>query len=182
VALITATQLASHMQRDLDSSSANLAIESATGLILDVTGPIEETESTITLPIGSDGYVHLPMTVVTAVDSVLVGGQEVLFTWEQPFPRLRLDSWTGLTVSTWPTAEVTLTHGYATVPGVVKAVALGVAARIFDNPQGLRSRQIDDYSETRAGEDDTVMVPHTLTPLERTALEGLNAGAYVTRS
>jgi hypothetical protein len=73
-------------------------------------------------------------------------------------------------------AVVTYTAGYSTVPGNVKAVALAVAGRIYDNPQGLRSRQIDDYSETRAGDDDD-LAGVSLLPTEERRLRRYRLGA-----
>jgi hypothetical protein len=54
------------------------------------------------------------------------------------------------------TVEVTYTHGYETVPADVKAVGLAVAARNYQNPNGVRSETIGAYSYTNAGTDDDV--------------------------
>jgi hypothetical protein len=73
-------------------------------------------------------------------------------------------------------AVVTYVAGYDTVPGNVRAVTLALAIRLYDNPQGLRSRQIDDYSETRAGNDDD-LAGVSLLPGEERRLRRYRLGA-----
>jgi len=189
VALFELTELASLLQRDLDTASATLARDLATGLVTDVTGVLEQATVTVTLPIDADeGLIHLPSRVVTAVSTVEISGTALAgsgWVWEKPYPRVRLLTCTWLSsaaASAWPTADVTATIGYGTgsVPKVAKAVALSAAARIYDNPTGLRAEQIDDYSSTRAGADDD-LAGVTLTAAEHKALERLALSAYVTR-
>lgn len=177
--LFTLEELASYLQvPEVDTSTATLCRSLATALVLDETGPLESQTSTVTLPI-VDSYVHLPVRYVTAVTTVTVGGVAATFEWEKPYPRVLLKSWSA-TANRWQTADVTLTHGWATVPAVAKAVALSVAARAYTNPNGYRTEAIDDYSVTRAGADDD-LAGLTLTVAERLALgRGLATSAYVT--
>lgn len=50
----------------------------------------------------------------------------------------------------WPTymksIKITYTCGQTTIPGTLQAVALGMAARAYSNPQGLVSESIAGYS------------------------------------
>ena len=185
MALFELTELASLLQRDLDTATATLARDLATGLVTDVTGVLEQTTATVTLPIDvTDGLIRLPSRVVTAVSTVEIDATALASTawvWERPYPRVRLLTCSWSASETWPTADVTATLGYATgkVPKVAKAVAMSVASRIYDNPTGLRSESIDDYSATRAGADDD-LAGITLTAAELNALERLAPSAYVT--
>ncbi len=181
--LFALSELASYLQRDLDTASATLARDLATGLIEDYTGPLTSGTSTITIPVDCEGVIQLPVQAITAVSTVVMGGASVGFVWEKPYPRLRLTSWINpsntLNGTIWPTADVTLTHGWATVPAVVKAVALSAAARIYDNPRGMRTESVDDYSGTRAGSDDD-LAGLTLTATELATLERSLPTAYTT--
>lgn len=163
--LFTVSELASYLQRDVDTSSAALAKDSAQAIVRAWCRQ-EITQATYTdtvLPIVSLDWtwgVLLPQRPVTAVSSVSVNGTPytlgVEYAWNgiSPWIRLAQRTWTTSSFQDEPTAVVTYTAGYATVPAEVKAVALAVAARQYDNPQGLRQVSIDDYSETRAGADD----------------------------
>lgn len=187
MALFELTELASYLQDDLDTSSATLARELATGLVEEVTGPLESQESTIVLPVWQNGIVELPMDVVTAVTSVVDNlSNSRTFTWQRPYPVLHIEDWDPpVTLDEWGYVTVTLTHGYTVVPVVAKAVALAVAARAYTiaPPPGV-SYQIDDYRESTSsimGESGTSVI--TLTEYERMALAGIGGrNAVVTKS
>lgn len=167
--------------------TAKLARDLATGLVEAEVGPVMSRQSVITIPIDvPSGIVELPIQgPITAVTSALVhGAYSATFVWERPYPRIRLlsytdGSWTSTYGNPWPTVDVTLTHGYKTPPGQVKAVALSVAARAYDNPLGVRVFSVDDVSETRAGSDDD-LAGITLTRTELAALGRLVRGSYTT--
>jgi hypothetical protein len=182
--LFTLSELASYLQRDLDTSSATLAREMASGIVRDHCRQ-EITSATVTrrLPLTYDRrgwYVQIPEQNLTAVTTVVVNGTTITtHTVDLLNRQVRL-------VDGVPTddadedvedqAVVTYTAGYSSAPGNVKAVALAVAGRIYDNPQGLRSRQIDDYSETRAGNDDD-LAGVSLLPGEERRLRRYRLGA-----
>lgn len=182
--LFTLSELASYLQRDLDTSSATLARDMAHGIVRDHCRQ-EITTATVTrrLPVVYDRrgwYVQIPEQNLTAVTTVVVNGTTVTtHTVDLLNRQVRL-------VDGVPTddadedvedqAVVTYTAGYSTVPGNVKAVALAVAGRIYDNPQGLRSRQVDDYSETRAGDDDD-LAGVSLLPTEERRLRRYRLGS-----
>jgi hypothetical protein len=172
--LFSLPELAAFLQRDLDTSSATLAREIATGLIEAEIGVVTEKTSTVTLSISCDGRIDLPSPVVTDVASVTVGGAAATFEWQRPYPRLQLTSWSPTAGTTWQSADVTFTHGYPTVPTKLKAIALAVAARAYDNPQGATGRQVDDYVESGL-EAGITLTDHELTSLERFA-----GGSYTT--
>lgn len=72
--------------------------------------------------------------------------------------------------------DVVYTHGYATVPGDIKAVAYGVTSRIMYNPSGLRQETVGAISVTYpgiGGEAGTV----NFSSLERRILEKYSSQA-----
>lgn len=182
MALFTLPELASYLQRDLDTATATLAREIATGLVTDVTGILESDTATVVLPVEDEGVIKLPSRVVTAVSSVVIAGVtltvDVDYEWLRPYPRIAV-YYVPVSTTSWVTAMVTATMGFPVVPPVAKAVALSVAGRAYDNPTGLRSESIDDYSATRAG-SDADLAGLTLTEAEVRALSRLADGAYTT--
>ena len=148
---VTAANLASYLQNDVDTASANLAITQAEAL---VRGYTRQTITTATstaalLPInvGPAGYtVELPQRPVTAVTTVAVSGvtyvDGVDYAWDGTSNYIRLSVVEESTDSfaAAPVASVTYTHGYATAPGDVVAVALAVAiCRQMGWPLGARA-------------------------------------------
>jgi hypothetical protein len=163
--LFTVSELASYLQRDLDTSSATLAKESAQGIVRAYCNQeiTTATNTSVKLPIDVESWsyvVYLPQRPVVAVSSVTVNGVTYVdgtdYAWNgfSPYIRLRKVDEAAAAFEDEPVAVVTYTSGYSTVPPAVKAVALAVAARQYDNPQGLRQVSVDDYAETRAGADD----------------------------
>ena len=165
----TLGELASHLQQDVDTSTATLARANAQALIQSHTGQlIEEGTSTLAvLPVLLDdrfaalGYARgaeLPQRPATAVTAVVADGVTL------PAASYEWDGFQLVGVSTTERrVSVTYTHGVATVPAGVKACALMVAARLYRNPDQLSQESIADYSATfgrAAG----------LTPAEVTAL------------
>jgi hypothetical protein len=175
------TELASYLQRDVDTASATLARALAEGLVEEEVGRLEPTTSTITLPLDvHTGCIALSVAgPITDVSAVEVAGTAAAFEWEKPFPRVRLTTWTPSSTATWHVADVTLVHGWATIPAVVKAVGLSVAARAYTNPGGFRQETIDDNSVTRAGGDDD-LAGLTLTGAERAVLQRFRSDVFVT--
>lgn len=163
--LFTVSDLAAYLQRDLDTSSATLAKDSAQGLVRaycrqEITTAVY-TDAKLRIDVADWSYVvRFPQFPVTAVSSVAVNGVTYVngtdYAWDGISPRIRLRKIDEAAASfeDFPVATVTYTAGYPTTPPAVKAVALAVAARQYDNPQGLRQVSVDDYSETRAGADD----------------------------
>lgn len=178
--LFTVSELASYLQRDLDTSSATLASTLAHGL---VRGHTKQTLTVATttgaFPIDRDMLtVRMTERPITAITSVVVNGQSLAanvwggYAWDgysSEFTVALIPILVSTLVRPWPRAVVTYTHGYATPPDDLKAVCLSVAARIYDNPRGVRMESIDDYSYTRGGNDDT-MAGVGLLPTERMIL------------
>lgn len=173
--LFTLPELASYLQRDLDTATATLAQQGAQEIVRAYTRQ-ELTQGTYTaavLPIvaaGDSWRVDLPQRPVTAVTTVVVNGTTYTlgtdWAWNGYSPWIRLARLVYATdaFQDAPTATVTYVAGYATAPPDVKAVALAIAARQYDNPRGLRMESIDDYSGTRAGSDDDLAGVSLLLP------------------
>ena len=163
--LFTIPELASKVQADVDTATATLARADATALIeaythRSFTAQVEVTERKRI----NGGKVTLrePVSVVDTVK--LVDGTTLLPTvWSFDGIRtLHVDNGRSVIVNLperdtdLRTVEVTYTHGYTAVPADVKAVGLALAARNYQNPGGLRSENIGNYSYTNAGGDDDV--------------------------
>ncbi len=191
--LFTLSELASYLQRDLDTASATLAQQGAQAIVRgycrqDFTAA---TYTSANLPIVADGgywRVDLPQRPVTAVSSVSVNstaytlGTDYAWNGSSPYIRLSRLVYTSAAFQDEPRATVTYSAGYATVPADVKDVALAVAARQYDNPRGLRMESIDDYSGTRAGSDNDLAGVSLLLP-EKAILNRyrITAGSVVPR-
>jgi hypothetical protein len=177
--LATASQLASRLQMDLDASSANDAVNSASGLVRAIarqqfslvsqeTVILHGNERVLTLPerpavvdgsnpltiteVGEFGGIDVPMIEdrdYSRIGNELTRGYPWWWNNTQRlmgYPRTRpLGVWA-------PRVRVTYSHGYATIPDDVVSIVLDAAAVLYDNPTGLRSISIDDYSETKATE------------------------------
>ncbi|MFE3409453.1 hypothetical protein ACFXMT_14285 [Streptomyces mirabilis] len=91
-----------------------------------------------------DGVIRLPLRPVVSVDAVTRDGAPIDFDWDDETERLCV--WGCTRVS------VTFTHGYASVPGDVLAVALTAAQRVISNPNDLRQETVGSVSVTYAAE------------------------------
>lgn len=178
--LFTLSELASYLQRDLDTASAQLASDMAHGRIRGWTRQtLTVATSTDPLPIDRDTLiVRMPERPVSSIASVVINGTAIAanvwggYAWDgysNEFQVALLPVVASTIIRPWPRAVVTYTHGFATPPDDLKDVALSVAARIYDNPRGLRQESIDDYAYTRGGNDDN-MAGAGLLPTEKELL------------
>lgn len=175
-------QLASVLKQDLDTATATIARTTAQATIRQYCRQ-EITAATYTdviLPIGfEDGswVVRVPQRPLTAITEVSVNGTtyvaNVDYAWNGYSPLIRLARriWSAATFQTEPVAVVSYTAGYATVPPIVTAIALAVALREYDNPTGVKSRQIDDYAESIGGAGQDVASLVALLPAEMRLLD-----------
>lgn len=178
-ALVTTSQLASRIQMSLDASSAQEAVDKASGLVRAIARQQFDfvSQETVILK-GNERVLTLPQrpavvdgtNPLTVVEIGEFGGIDVPMVEDRDYSRLgneltrgypwwwssteRLMGWPRSRFSgVWaPRVRVTYSHGYATVPDDVQSVVLDVASVLYDNPTGLRSISIDDYSETKAVE------------------------------
>lgn len=184
--LITDTELASFMQQDLDTASAILVIELATGKVQDAAGQrIVAATSTFVIDVDICQYGHwldLPQLPARSVGSVLIDGVAVT-DWYLRSQRLwRLNGWN--TNSSAPT-QVTVqdvAHGHldgAQALQPARSMVFGLAAVGYGNPSRVVSESIDDYRVTYAEADARMQVTESM----RDQLQATyGVGAYVTGS
>ncbi|MFE1763106.1 hypothetical protein ACFW81_02620 [Streptomyces angustmyceticus] len=91
-----------------------------------------------------EGVIRLPLRPVVSVDAVTLDGASVVYDWDDETERLYVRGCVPL--------SVTFTHGYASVPGDVAAVALTAAQRVLSNPNDLRQETVGAVSVTYAAE------------------------------
>lgn len=175
-ALVTAAQLASRLQAVLIAPSDQDAVDKASGLVRAIarqqfdfvsqeTVILAGASKKLTLPqrpvvvdagpnlltvieLGDFGGVNFTLLDgrdYTRIGEELTRGQPWYYTvrtggW--PYSRVR-GVWT-------PRVQVTYSHGYTTVPDEVQSCVLDAASALYDNPTGLSSVRIDDYSESKA--------------------------------
>lgn len=154
MALFELTDLAAYLQQDIDTATATVARTIATGIVTGYTNQAIEADTyTQVLPISTGLTIRLPQRPVTDVDSVTLDGtawtETTQWRWDGVSAQVVLEEQPPL--DTW-VATVVYDAGYAVVPDLVKAVALGVAARAYTNPSRASSQSIDDYSVSHASE------------------------------
>jgi hypothetical protein len=157
--LATPEDLASALQKDLDTASATLALEACTAVVQATTGQrivrVADDEVIIDLD-RHDGslYLYLPELPVVSVSTASVGALAVTdYSAQLSKGRLwRSMGWRSSTVAYWdaPTqATVTYTHGYLPTDQriqLARGAVLSLATGLYDNPTGAKSESIDDYS------------------------------------
>lgn len=159
VAFATPAELASHLQvASVDTASATLALNIATSAIRDhcgwdisettVTG--EEMDGTGTRNLWIE---TLRLTAVSSLEengNLLTAGTD--FDWTRYGKIVRNGCWP----RTARSVVITYTHGYATVPEVVKGVCLDIAGRKYNNPQSSKSgtRTAGPFTESFAYQDN----------------------------
>lgn len=183
--LATAEDLATLLQQDVDTASASMAIELATGVIQDAAGwrLVEESVSGLAvIPMGP--VVVLPTTHLTALTMSDAGRaltQGTSMWWTQAGLVTRV--WGPLmTPILWTTPAVaSFTHGWpqAQVPQQLRALCLAVAARIYDNPTGNRQETTGSATEIKSTGSGTGFAMPYLTAEERTALAPYQAAPVV---
>lgn len=159
--------LSIYTRTSVDITTANLARELATGVIQSETGQLFTAgETTIRLEReGTDATkVYLPQvparTITTVVDD---DGTEYVEDTDFVLRGQALVNDSGWVLP----VTVTYTHGFDTVPQVVRAVALACAARFVTNPTGVRQVTVADVSTSYAGSDDDLTSGVYLTDRER---------------
>lgn len=178
--LITLEELASYLQEDVDTATATLAIEIATGLVQAATSQrlvqVVDDQAVIYLDqFDTNHYLELPEAPVTAVTAVAVGATPVT-DWTADLSRgrlYRLWGWRARYVyPVWAptTVTVTYTHGYP--PGdrnleLARAVTLVAAAAAYSNPGAAVREQIDDYAVQYAAIVSAELAPPVMAALRR---------------
>jgi hypothetical protein len=179
-ALATPEQLASRLQMDLDLSSAQLAVDGASGFVRAISKQqfTFVSQETVVLT-GNEQVLTLPQrplvvdagpNLLTITEMAEFGGIAVSMVEDRDYSRVgnqltRGFPWWWNTsgrlmgyprtrpLGVWaPRVQVTYSHGYVTIPDDVVSVVLDAASVLYDNPTGKRSFSIDDYTEVKAAE------------------------------
>jgi hypothetical protein len=144
----TASELASYLQKDLDTASATLVLTVASGMFArEADTAFAATTKTWTTEVYGQGRVELPFKPVTAVSAVRVNSIAITG-WTLRVDTIYRPGGFGYRYA-WPPdqLDVDLTYGYAAVPDDVKGAVLEMAAQAYDVPVGaLASESIDDYA------------------------------------
>lgn len=176
--LVTASELASLLQQDVDTATATLAIEIATGAVQGAAGQriveVVDDEAVIDLDVmDCSPYLNLPEGPVTEVTSAMVGATAVTdYTTQLSRGRLwRSMGWRSATLPYWnapSTVTVVYTHGYPAGHQklqLARGVTLELAKTGYNAAAGsgaIVREQIDDYAvqyATMAASIETALDP-----------------------
>lgn len=183
--LITPAELASALQQDVDTATATLLIELATGKVQAAAGQfLVDMTSTIKLHVDLcdfSPWLALPQLPVRSVASVLIDGVAISDWYLRDQQLWRLNGWNpNASVPTEVTVENT--HGYLSgsqALQLARGMALGLAMAGYGNPSGAESEAIDDYRVTYAEADARMVVTESMRD-QLVAAYGISA--YVTSS
>jgi len=179
-ALVTTSQLASHLQMDLDAATATLAVNRASGMVRALARQTFDFVSQETVVIkGGEQILTLPQrpivvdassNLLTVVEIGLFGALDFICLDGRDYSRIGNELTRGYPwwwnntqrlmgyprsrpTGVWaPQVRVTYSHGYTTIPDQIQDCVLDAAGMLYDNPTMLRSMTIDDYTETKATE------------------------------
>lgn len=180
--LVTLEELASYLQEDVDTATATLAIEIATGLVQAATSQrlIYVADDPFTLYVDeydTSQWLELPQLPVTAFGTIAIGPTAVSdVTADLSRGRLfRRTGWRSVALYPWnqpSTVTGIYSHGYQ--PGdrllqLARSVCLAIAAAAYGNPTGATREQIDDYAiqYTEAATARLDAMPATVAALRR---------------
>lgn len=155
VLLVTAEELASHLQipfdETIDRASAEQAISTASAWVESSTRlAFTSRTSTLRLPSAAARMIEWPLRPLRSVASVTIGGTAYTdFSVTADGWLWRSAGWQTL----WApqTVEVTATYGFEITPADIKGVVLEVAAGIFEGRLGVESQRIDDFQVSYSG-------------------------------
>lgn len=160
----TAAELASYLQQDVDTSSATLALQTASQLFSTRANTMFAS-TTVTYQVEGRGLRQLwlpfrPITAVAAVRVINDAGTTAITDYRRIKNVLYRLGGFGTPCAYPPDlVEVDLTHGYAACPDDVKGAVLETAGTAFSNPENsVKSESIDDYSISYATNSSGLML------------------------
>lgn len=148
----TPTELASWLQADLDTSTATLALQTASAMFSTRANTMF-VPTTVTYQVMGTGFwqLRLPYWPIISVQQVRIIGQGGTLTVTD-YTRIRATLFRLAGFGVWgmyppDLVEVDLTHGYSTTPDDVKGAVLESAGNAYRSPDNtVNSESIDDYS------------------------------------
>lgn len=145
--LVTVDELATYLQRDLDRSSADLAVQGASGIVRGYCGwNIARTVETLTVDANGGGSVNLPTLKLNDITEIRLDGA-VLDVADYGWGT------NGVLVAhcRWPVGlrriAADVDHGYDPVPDEIRIVCCAIAGRIYSNPENLLQRTAGQSSQ-----------------------------------
>jgi hypothetical protein len=161
----TASELASYLKRDVDTSTATLALQTTSQLFA-LRANTAFLPTTATYQVEGNGWsrLRLPFRPIISIQAVRIvtaaGGTTTVTDYTRIKQVLfRLAGW-GVRCAFPPDmVEVDLTHGFAAVPDDVKGAVLESAGAAYSSPDiTVKSESIDDYSVSSAANSGGVML------------------------
>lgn len=160
----TASELASYLKQDVDTSTATLALQT-TSQLFTVRANTAFLPTTVTYQTEAFGMrqLRLPFRPVISIQAVRIVGQAGT-TVVTDYSRIKtvLYRLAGFGVpGIYPPdmIEVDLTYGYGAVPDDVKGAVLESAGAAYSSPDiTVKSESIDDYSVSSAADSGGVML------------------------
>jgi hypothetical protein len=158
-AFATPAELASHLQvASVDTATANLLLNEASSAIRTYCGWSISSEDVVDEEFDGTGTRNLWIETLrlTLVASLVENGlpltEGVDYDWTRYGKLVRNGCWP----RTARSVVISYTHGYTTVPDVVKGVCLDIAGRKYNNPQSTKSgsRVAGPFTETFAYQDN----------------------------
>lgn len=161
----TASELASYLQQDVDTSTATLTLQICSQLF-SARANTAFTPVAVTYQVEGFGarQLRLPYRPIISISAVRVITAAGVTTTVTDYTRIKsvLYRLTGLgSPGQFPPdlIEVDLTHGYATVPDDVKGAVLESAGAAYSSPDvTVKSESIDDYTISSAANSGGVML------------------------
>jgi hypothetical protein len=165
--LASPSDLASLLQKDVDTASATLAIEVCTAVVqaaADGQRIVQVIGDTATVTGTTGQWLRLPQWPVTAVSSVTLDGAALTAgvpgsgasTYRLVGNRLYRGSGWQTYCGEPSTVSFVFTHGYPTGDQQLqlgRGAALSLGRGLFENPSGVVSEKIDDYAVAYAAAD-----------------------------
>jgi hypothetical protein len=146
-ALVTVGDLQTHLQREVDQASAELAVAGASGAVRSYCRwDISREDATFVVAGSGTRVLNLPTLHLVDVLAVRLddgtelvrGGGDEDYLWAKRGQLYCSAGWPG----PFRHVEVDCVHGYDPVPDVVRLVTLTVAAREYTNPMHLRDASV----------------------------------------
>lgn len=144
--LVTPEEFAAYLQRDLDRSTAEVAVAGASGVVRQwCRWNITRTTESMEVDSGGSQYINLPTLHLRDVNSLTVAGELVdasSYTWSRAGQLYRAQGWP----RGFRMVDAVVDHGYDDIPDEIRIVVLSLAARYYVNPEGLRSKTVGNAS------------------------------------
>lgn len=150
MALITVEELEAFMGRTFTATE-----EAQAEVLIQMASDVIESETGVTFSLVEDQEVRMQADGYGIIELNSKPIQEVTIYVIDSTDEVTYATWDGLAavygLQPNEVVDIVYTHGYATVPGDIKAVCYGVCSRMMYNPSGLRQETVGAISVTYPG-------------------------------